>query len=228
MAGTCLPISVWSAARSAPGKGRRDDEATCRLGSTLLCSGGAGSQGGVEARAAVEARRVSMYGPLHRYAGATLSLSTVSPLSTPRQPHPQKAKTLAKTAGGCKVQLATAQVPASMPTVSSSAADASDRPSDRARTASVLAQNFPDAPAMPSVPKLSLGQTVSTTSKLCLVQPAEACSSQASSAAPQSAQVQFEDGCSAASQSFPVRRKSRGGSQPDAAKVRRSGLRTLD
>ena len=76
MAGTCLSISVWSAARSAPGKGRRVDEATCRLGSTLLCSGGAGSQGGVEARAAVEARRVSMYGPLHRYAGATLSLST--------------------------------------------------------------------------------------------------------------------------------------------------------
>ena len=53
MAGTCLSISVWSAARSAPGKGRRVDEATCRLGSTLLCSGGAGSQGGVAAGAAV-------------------------------------------------------------------------------------------------------------------------------------------------------------------------------
>jgi hypothetical protein len=77
---------------------------------------------------------------------------------------------------------------------------------------------------MPSVPKLSLGQTVSTTSNLCLVQPAEACSSQASSAAPQSVQVHFEDGCSEASQSFPVRRKSRGGSQPDAAKVRHLGF----
>ena len=31
----------------------RVDEATCRLGSTLLCSGEAGSQGGVAARAAV-------------------------------------------------------------------------------------------------------------------------------------------------------------------------------